>query len=241
MVRLVAHFISELLGGEKKRIPCRRPERTTGEWFRTDAKGEQDKVVLGGWALDDHTDLKRCRWFSITLGKNELPWAFRETGSSWASTSLEVLAALVALVIFDSDSELQARRCSEIVLSSGTDNMAAESLTRKGSSTKLPLMMVLMQMAVTAAHRRIRLEMKWRPRRENQAADDLTNDVFESFDPGKRIVFSWSSLGFTLLDELVKVHQDFQEELVRRRVCRKEVEAILPSQGTKRKFEKSKW
>ena len=73
MVRLVAHFIHDCLRGTKKRIPCDRPERVLGEWFRTDAKGAKDFAVLGGWTLGDSGNTKDARWFSIKITPRELP------------------------------------------------------------------------------------------------------------------------------------------------------------------------
>jgi hypothetical protein len=43
-------------------------------------------------------------------------------------------------------------------------------------------MFVLMQLAQTLSDLGLRLRLQWRPRGENQPADDLTNEVFDKFD-----------------------------------------------------------
>ena len=58
--------------------PCRLPEIQLGEVFRTDAKCDCDRVVLGGWSLSSGTDPKGARWFSLSLNKQQVPWLFKE-------------------------------------------------------------------------------------------------------------------------------------------------------------------
>jgi hypothetical protein len=64
--------------------------------FRTDAKCEQGRVVLGGWETRDPPHL--ARWFSLEVTPGQAPYLFNEKGETqWASTSAELLATLAAL------------------------------------------------------------------------------------------------------------------------------------------------
>jgi hypothetical protein len=105
----------------------------------------------------------------------------------------------------------------------------------------MPVMLALMQLAVTSSSSWLRLELKWRPRLENQPADDLTNENFTKFDLSNRIVISWNQLEFSLLESLAKLKDDFEMELHRHRLAKREAELSLPGPSKKRRCEKSSW
>ena len=214
LVRLVAVFILHVLRQGAHRAPCASPELALGECFRTDAKCEENVVTLAGWWCRESYDTAAAPWFSFTVSADQAPWLFKEgKGSAWASTSAEVLAAVVAVTVFAGRGLFPvARRCLLHVIA-GTDNQAGESLAKKGSSTKMPLMMVMMQLAKTSSDHFLRLDLRWRPREENQHADDLTNSKFDNFSTDKRITVSWDEVDTTLLDELIAASIDFQQEL----------------------------
>jgi hypothetical protein len=134
-------------------------------------------------------------------------------GSSWASTSVQALAALVALRCFEHLLPKSKRTHTEIVLKAGTDNKAAESLGAKGSSTKIPLAFVRRQLSVILGRLQIRLETQWRPRGLNVEADDLTNLRTQSFCQDMQVKVSWSQLQFALLFKLVTHLESFHEEV----------------------------
>ena len=94
-------FIKEKFKSGLRKLPCGSREEHLGEVFRTDAKCADGRVVLGGWKLGQSSDLREASWFALELGPEEVPWLFRGQSSSWASTSAELLASVVALQIFD--------------------------------------------------------------------------------------------------------------------------------------------
>ena len=70
--------------------------------------------------------------------KHTVPWLFKDgKGSSWSSTSSELLACMVAVQVFTTPADRPLRSYGEVVLTAGTDNKANESLSLKRSSTKL--------------------------------------------------------------------------------------------------------
>ena len=58
---------------------------------------------MGGWLLGADADPKKADWFSLDHFAEQVPWLFKgeDFESSWASTSAELLASLVALKTFD--------------------------------------------------------------------------------------------------------------------------------------------
>ena len=100
LVAAACIFIRDKFGLGYRKLPCGVRESFLGELFRTDAKCEKDRIVLLGWLLNERGDSTCAPWFSLSLGAGDTPWLFRDNGeSSWASTSAELLASLVALKI----------------------------------------------------------------------------------------------------------------------------------------------
>ena len=79
-------------------LSVKRPVVFSKEAFRTDAKCEDGRVVLGGWERSGEPSA--ARWFHVEIKPDEAPFLFREEKSQWASTSAELLASLAALHAF---------------------------------------------------------------------------------------------------------------------------------------------
>ena len=136
-------------------------------------------------------------WFSLEVRPDQAPWLFRgpEQESSWASTSAELLASLVALQIFIWDFREAGGSHSHILrFGSGTDNRAAEALGKKGLIAKIPLVLVLMEYLGLCEDLGARCHLSWRPRETNVEADDLTNERFSVFDLEKRVNVCWDDI-----------------------------------------------
>jgi len=90
-------ILVQLKGGpfllSAKRLICLEAEA-----FRTDARCEDGRVVLGGWEVNGDTML--ARWFSVEVSPSDAPFLFRDEKSQCASTSAELLASLAALFAF---------------------------------------------------------------------------------------------------------------------------------------------
>ena len=111
----------------------------------------------------------------------------------------------------------------------GTDNKAASAITHKRFSTKLPLMIFLMEYLGTCEEMGLRCHLDWRPRDTNTEA--VTNYRFDAFDPSRRIRVSWSDMKFPYIQVLMKHSEAFSK--------RKAADAGMLIPGEK--FQKSKW
>ena len=234
LVAAACIFIRDKFGMGYRKLPCGVKESFLGELFRTDAKCEKDRIVLGGWLLNERGDSTCGPWFSLSLGVGETPWLFRNDGeSSWASTSAELLASLVVLKILPLGSIVSGAMSSHLLhCGGGTDNEAAGSLSVRKLSTKLPVLVVLMEYLSQCESMNIRCKLNWRPRDTNVEADDLTNETFDRFDMKLRIPIKWEDLTFPILERMIGFTQSFIKSKAEHQLERPSKEA---------RFEKSKW
>ena len=93
-------------------------------FFCADAKAEGNDVCLGGWAAIDDVDPKACRWFSVRLSPATCPWLYVSGENCRLIATLEMLATLISVVLFEPSSHGQAW----VNISAGTDN-AGNSFT----------------------------------------------------------------------------------------------------------------
>ena len=206
---------------------CKRPKKLQDERFRTDAKCEMNLVVLGGH------EMSTGRWFSVDVGRDDMPCLFKSDGQSqWASGPAELLATLVGLKAFGYLEKESGHDLVPVVLRAGTDNRANEALVLRASTTKWPLTLVNMQVAEHLLRNNLLLDLRWRPRDENTLADDLTNKAFENFDADKRVVISLEETGVELIRMLWSCRDEFLD---------KSAWEIKPGSSSKTPFEKSVW
>ncbi|CAE7260349.1 unnamed protein product [Symbiodinium sp. CCMP2592] len=220
------------------KVAAARSVKRAGVAFRTDAKCADGYVVLGGWDCAGTT--QESRWFSLRLTPSEAPYLFDSEGhSQWASASAELLATLAALHIFGHLEAGPTRRLMKVEVLAQTDNKSNEGLTRKGSTTRWPLLMVNMQLTHVLMKAGLRLNLGWRPRDENQEADDLTNEIFDRFSEELRVPVQYSELPLSFL------HTLYEARLAQ--LSTREVDSIRDTVGGrprfrgKRKREKSPW
>ncbi|CAK9010089.1 Fucoxanthin-chlorophyll a-c binding protein C [Durusdinium trenchii] len=231
-VILTLKYIDLEFKGETFLVSVNRPIITSHEIFRTDAKCAEDFVVLGGWELSTR------RWFSLRLTPHEVPFLFQEgKGAMWASTSAELLASLVALGAFGWITQGKHRKSVPLVLAAGTDNRANDVLSTKRTTTKWPLMGINMQLSSAIAKARLSLDLRWRPREENEEADSLTNEVFDAFDLELRVPVTFSDLDLSMVFALWETKREFDELKERARLAR----ASTPKHKVNKKVDKSPW
>ena len=57
-----------------------------------------------------------------------------------------------------------------------------------------------------------KLRLHWRPREENQEADNLTSEIFDGFDVGKRVPLEFGDLPLELFLSLQNAYAEFDQK-----------------------------
>ena len=202
-VRLTLNFLlGRFLAGNRTIGPA-YPRRDCPELFRADAKASEDLVAVGGWLCKDSTPPASAQWFAVELNKKNAPWIFHKGEPFRLIASLELLATLLCLLVFDIRKE-DPDETSKVTLGGGsTDNMGNMYLIRKLMTTKYPLNVYLMEIAAQAEMRKLDLELSWVPRDQNTEADELSNLDFRNFDPSKRILVDLEKIPSLVLHDLM--------------------------------------
>ena len=180
---LIMRFLAAALQDDGRVAKTGRLATRRREVFRTDARAEGEEIWLGGWALDSD-EIKECRWFSERLDCRRFPW-LKGGGEAYRQiAALELLATLVAVVVFGIDEGPAKYHCSAATDNKGNSHVVARLLT-----TKYPLCVCLMELALQLQSQGVDLRLEWLRRDLNQEADDLTNGVYGQFSLEKRLRF----------------------------------------------------
>ena len=149
-------------------------------------KGEG--LFLGCWSLDHGLDMRQAPWFALEIFPQDMPSLFKEDQSSeWASTAAELLGSYAGLVAFGHTKASGGRDHLRLQVCAGTDNKSTPAITAKGLSNKWPVQGIHMQLATTLRQANKLCKLSWRPREENQDADDLTNLRTDNFCAARRV------------------------------------------------------
>ena len=71
------------------------------EHFRTDAKAQGSELWVGGWCCADDANPRNCRWFSEKIDHLKFPLFFMSGQSYRSIGALEMLATLIAVLLFE--------------------------------------------------------------------------------------------------------------------------------------------
>ncbi|CAE7254008.1 unnamed protein product [Symbiodinium microadriaticum] len=209
----LVYIRSQLCKGRRLLQPALAQAAKPKQAFRTDAKCADGYVVLGGWALPETGGTENAPWFSLKIFPKDAPWLFKEDGSSqWASTSAEFLGTMAALKAFGWLEAGEQGRDWTTLIYAGTDNLSNPQALKKGGSVSWPLMGLMMQMADVLIDIGGKLRLHWRPREENQEADNLTNEVFDGFDANRRVALGLGDLPLDLFLSLQSAYADFDQK-----------------------------
>lgn len=242
MIKLTLSFILQQLKDGRRTVACQFPTEDLGELFRTDAKGAEDRVVIGGWECINGTPPARARWFSATLLPDDHPWLFERGHSSRTIAASEMLGTLVAIFLFCPVPSASAPTRGLMKCGGATDNRGNMFVINKMLTTKLPLAAVLMQMAVMLSERNLWLEVGWLPREQNVEADSLTNDDFTSFDPSLRMEVDWAAIPTGVMTQLLEQGLLFEAELnLQRQDKRKQGPTATRSSAKKKREQRTSW
>ena len=216
-IYMILSFLESFFLKDLRTAHVPRRGRKPIELFRTDAKAEGDEMWVGGWASCESANPYECHWFAEKISHLEAPW-FHMAGQSYRSiASLELLATLIGVVVFQTAPFTHAN----FVCSAATDNRGNSQLTSRWLTTSFPLVAVLVELATVLQNKSLSLELHWAPRLQNSLADSLTNQDFKSFNPDLRLRFSFGDYQSLVMKEMLdlgsSLYQDIAEWKIRKR------------------------
>ena len=149
---LIFSFLDKALTDGYRVCEVPRATATTTEYFRTDARAEGSEMWIGGWCTADGEHPKQCRWFAEKLDHTKAA-VFYMAGQSYRSIgALEMLASLVALLLFRPDQDQKGKVRGVVnVCSAGTDNKGNTYALARWLTTSFPLIAVLMEFSLVLA------------------------------------------------------------------------------------------
>jgi hypothetical protein len=183
---------------------CRPLRTSTGEAFRVDAKAEGDDVAIGGWETFENLDTKKARWFAIKLTRKSAAWAYARGEPFRAIASLEMMAVLIAIIVFAPGSKW-AESSATVSISANTDNQGNASVLDSLMTTNHPLGSFLLEIAEQLEKFNCYLDLAWVPRLQNEEADALTNGDYHMFSAELQVKVNLDTLPFVRLPLLLKV------------------------------------
>ena len=211
-IDLTFGFFLEAVRGCPMRVP-RGPPKPGGEIFRVDAKADQALVSIGGWESFGGKGPGEARWFSVELNRKNAPWIFVKGEPFKVIASLELLAITVAVMVF-SEGAVWKGSAGRLVLTAYTDNQGNSYVLDKHMTTAFPLSIILMELSAQLQALEVDLDLQWVPREQNVAADALTNQEFQEFNPEKRVKVELEDLEFKILPVLMKRAAELDQEVV---------------------------
>ena len=128
-------------------------------------------------------------------------WAFLKGDTKKVIAALELFATLTGVRLWVPDGK--TRQTTRVAIKGYTDNQSDESLLKKFMTSKFLSTLILMELAEELTFKRCELKLHWLRRDENQLADDLTNEKFDSFDSEFRIPLKGADMQWRILNKLV--------------------------------------
>ena len=180
--------------------------------FRIDAKAEKDTIVVGGWESYRGTPTRLARWFSVSLSRRTAPWAYLKGEPFRSISSLELIAVLLAVMLFAPEAPWRSSR-GMVRIPAITDNLGNTYTLVRFMSCKFPLSVVVMELACQMDKHQVELDLGWASRAQNQEADDLTNSKFDDFDEKLRIHVEFEELEFMIMGALMEKATELDAEI----------------------------
>ena len=185
--------------------------------MRVDAKAEGLLICIGGLmpvaSSDGRISVKDSPWFSVVLDEITAPWAYSKGEPYRTISALELLATLVALLVFHKflaqTSDKSYAKVGLSVVEGFTDSRVATHVAGHMSSTKFPLCVVAMELSAQLEDLKPSLSLEWAPREVNQEADDLTNEKFEAFSDRLRVPVVLKDLPWIYLPTALEQGMEF--------------------------------
>eukprot|EP00438_Fugacium_kawagutii_P031077 Skav204619 [mRNA] locus=scaffold1712:188018:190024:- [translate_table: standard] len=194
----------------------RRMEVVESEWkpgrkrlkIWTDAKATEERAWIGGWC-DRGAGAMEAEWFSLEVNEELAPWLKARGGSPKRMiAALEFLATIIALKLW-MDPEDDCTLFTEAF----TDNRGNDFILKRGLTTKFPITLMVIEVSEMLRKKNAHASLTWVRREDNQAADDLTNEVFDKFREENRRVVRNEDVEWLVMDKLMKDSADLYEKI----------------------------
>jgi hypothetical protein len=103
-------------------------------------------------------------------------------------------------------------------------------------TTKYPLCIIILELAVQLHRRGISLDVSWIPRQQNAEADEISNGVSRNISPDKEVRCDLAEIRFEVLDEPMEEAAAFYGEMMKKKEAKSHSKvSIVP--GKKRRTE----
>lgn len=238
-VVILLEFVREEVNRRPMR-PAEPLERDPVDVFRVDAKAAGEDIVIGGWESGLEPDQKRARWFSFRLSRKTALWAYLKGDPFRNIATLDLIGVLVAVMVLQPGSSSPAGSAA-VTLTALTDNLANTHVLKRYGSSKYPLSIVAMELAVQLAMLGIDLQLQWVPRAQNQPADDLTNDRFEDFDEKNRLEVVFEELPFQVMSRPGELDSELRLHKTSREAKLAQLKEVSAAAGGKTKKGEMRW
>ena len=237
MLRLIFRFLIRVFRDPSLyMIEVYQPAATPVMAYLGDAHASMDSVGIGGYQADKPQ--MEAAWFSLDLDSKSAPWAFQHGEETFrAIAALELFTTLLCVKLLPTPERKVNVR---IQISVGTDNKGNSYALKRWATTKHPLGIILMELAVECRLRNISLDLLWVPRLQNCQADALSNGITHGFDPKHRIEPDLTEIKFHVLNDMMTAAQELYLDVDSRKKVRAKAELVSGPVSDAAKAKRSK-
>ena len=177
VVQLLASTMLDLLA-EEPRSPM-PPVAALTLQAATDAGANDTDATIGGWYSTHPAPAKHeVHWFYMDIDQTKHPWAYDRGSPKLRIAAIELYGTMILMKHIVSHSTDMS-----ITLPMVTDNMGNAYAATSWKSKIWPNSLLLLELALTRHHHRMRTELKHVHRENNTWSDQLTHRNTDGFNP----------------------------------------------------------
>ena len=214
LIQLILQFLVKIYSDSSLfMVDARAPAISPIVAFRGDAHATGDEVGIGGW--QSTCDTHDAAWFSIKLNRFSAPWLYAagEPYRKFART----LACVMCLPLH------RSAEGDAIHIAGEADNRGDSFGVGKWSTTKMPMLAIIMELALRCWQRGFEPHLAWLPREQKLEAEELSNGLTQRFSESRRAHIKVEDLQFEVLEGIPKAAEIMYAEVEQR--ARKSVDA----------------
>ena len=213
-VRFTRAFLAQRIA-RRRFYSCAQREDPSTLGPRVDAMAEDGRIGIGGWLPRENSRGAICTasspWFAVTLDERNARWAFTRGGQPYrVIAALEAFGTLLAVKVFRP--WLRDVKREALVFRAYSDNQGNTYALNRLSTTKFPLNVVIMELAISLEELDLQLDLRWVPRHLNEEADRLSKGNFNGFSDHNRLHLTNADLKWDTLENFMKLGEGFERE-----------------------------